>query len=212
MGGLGSGNHTRKRGDTLEQHRRIDANAFKKKGLLEPGWHGRWVWTSSDGKQNFINVTSGRDDVQLSYRYRIGGGAWKSVSESIPILYRECHLGGTQAYFGCPKCARRVRFLYGAGARFLCRHCHDLVHASSREGQLDRELRKVRKIRRRLGADPALESHLPRPKHMRLATYERLRNEVLSRENELMLTIYNRFEALQHKVQPPAPTSESFWS
>lgn len=210
MGGLGSGNHYRTHGDSLEHHRRLDINKVSKAGALLKGWEGRWTWTSSDGEENYINLVGGIEQVELIYRFRKGDEDWISMRETVPIHYVTCHYGGKRALFGCPKCGRRVRFLYGAGPRFLCRHCYDLVHASSREGVFDRKLRKVHKIRRRLGADLALESYLPRPKGMHQATYEKLVNEAEAIEEELTREVANRLRLFSSSYQQSQ--KGSFWS
>jgi len=41
--------------------------------------------------------------------------------------------GGSQAFFLCPACGRRVRYLYLAGAAFLCRKCAQLNYRSQQE-------------------------------------------------------------------------------
>lgn len=97
MGGFGSGNHRRKRGDTLERHRKIDAGRFKKEGLLKDGWRGSWQWTSSSGETNLIDVIGGQSCIELRFKFRRNGGEWQQVHQKVTILYRPCHLGGHQA-------------------------------------------------------------------------------------------------------------------
>lgn len=41
--------------------------------------------------------------------------------------------GGDQAFFLCPACGRRVRYLYQVGAAFLCRKCARLNYRSQQE-------------------------------------------------------------------------------
>ena len=69
--------------------------------------------------------------------------------------------------------------LYGAGARFLCRHCYDLPYASQNETYMDRMMRKARKICRRLGASESLFDPIwEKPKGMMYRkTFERLVRE-----------------------------------
>ncbi len=41
--------------------------------------------------------------------------------------------GGSQAFFLCPACGRRARYLYLTGAAFLCRKCARLNYKSQQE-------------------------------------------------------------------------------
>jgi hypothetical protein len=127
--------------------------------------------------------------LHLSYRVRIGGGAWADVAERVRIVHSTCRLGGVRPYFICPgvvngvACERRVKKLYGQGRYFLCRHCYRLAYASQREGAWDRALRRANKIRQRLGGDPGMAAPFPqKPKVMRHRTYERLREQAIKAE------------------------------
>lgn len=212
MGGSGSGNHTRKRGDMVEMHRRLDVFQLRKAKVLRAGWSGNWSWTNPDGTKSPIGLSGGADQIRLDYRVRMGGGAWQDVVEHVAILYNDCHLGGQRAYFGCPGCGGRVRYLYGAGKRFLCRTCHDLVHASSREGKLDRTLRKVRKLRRRLGGDVSSDAPLQRPRYMRQQTYDRLVQEIIATETIVTGQFYERLQALRSESRASRSVAEGFWT
>jgi hypothetical protein len=117
-------------------------------------------------------------------------------------------LGGAQAYFSCPHCLARVRYLYGAGPRFLCRASHGLAYTSSTESQSDRSFRKVRKLRASIGAGQWLEDLIPsRPKYMRKARYEEIVQRIEQGEREVkdeFLVIMRRFEG--------AVSEKGFWS
>lgn len=45
--------------------------------------------------------------------------------------------GGDQAFFLCPACGERRRYLYQAGATFLCRKCSRLNYKSQQESKSD---------------------------------------------------------------------------
>lgn len=80
-------------------------------------------------------------------------------------------------------CRQRVVKLYGAGRYFLCRHCYRLAHASQSEGALDRALRRVNKMKQRLGGEPGLVAPFPpKPKGMWGRTYQRLREQAFDAE------------------------------
>lgn len=175
MGGMGSGGHNWRWRGTVEGHRRLDCLLLRKRGLLVDGSSGTITWTSGDGEKNFIHVLGGRHSIQLIYNFRRNGGAWQDVCETVHLDWSPRHHGGAQPYFGCPKCGSRRRYLIGAGARFLCRACHGLVHAASREGHSDRVFRRSWKLKRRIGADLAVGGPRgTRPKGMHQATYAKL--------------------------------------
>ena len=136
-----------------------------------------------------MNLRAEHDLLRLTYRVQIAGGDWEEVAEAIPISHVACRYGGRRPYFYCPgivsgvACGRRVAKLYGPGRYFLCRHCYRLVHASQSEGVWDRRLRRVNKIRQRLGGDPGMAAPFPsKPKGMWRRTYERLRQRSFEAE------------------------------
>ena len=198
MGSMGSGGHNWRHRGTVEGCRRIDAAKMQKHGVLADGWFGRWTWTSEDGEQNYIHVFGGRHFVRLNYRYRQNGGDWQDVSETVHLDWSPRNFGGEQAYFRCPRCNARRRYLIGAGRRFLCRTCHGLVHASSREGRSDRIFRKGWKVKRKIGADLALGGHRgTRPKGMHRVTHARLLAEVDELESAAMDDSYRLLMRMQ---------------
>ncbi len=86
-----------------------------------------------------------------------------------------CNFGGHRSWFLCPCCYRRVGVLYLGQSGFLCRHCYALPYASQLETYSDRMMRKVRKIRRRLGASVSLLEPIgERPKGMHRVTFQGL--------------------------------------
>jgi hypothetical protein len=117
----------------------------------------------------------------------VAGGEWQDVD--VRIVRIPCRFGGARPYFICPgvvngiTCGRRVAKLHGAGRYFLCRHCYRLAHASQRESEWDRTLRRANKIKRRLGGEPGMAAPFPqKPKGMWNRTYERLQDEVIDAE------------------------------
>jgi hypothetical protein len=56
----------------------------------------------------------------------------------------------------------------------LSRGAYELAYASQRETKYDRALRRARKLRLRLGGDPADDEYPDKPPRMRWATYNRL--------------------------------------
>ena len=58
-------------------------------------------------------------------------------SQSLELSRKENGFGGSQAFFLCPACGRRVRYLYLTGATFLCRKCAQLNYRSQQETRSD---------------------------------------------------------------------------
>lgn len=208
MGGLGSGGHNRLHNGCVEQHRRIDAVIMQKQDVLMDGWAGTWTWTCSDGEENYIKLFGGGDHIRLKYRFRSNGGPWQPVEETVWLYWSRRHFGGAQAYFSCPRCFSRVRYLYGAGPRFLCRACHGLAYCSSTESQSDRSFRKVRKLRASIGAGQGLEDLIPaRPKYMRKARYKKIVQRIEQGEREVMDELLNMMRRFDGTV-----SERGFWS
>jgi hypothetical protein len=72
----------------------------------------------------------------------------------------------------CPLENRRVRKLYLPvdGRHFWSRHAYELAYGSQRETKYDRANRRARKLRLRLGSDPADDESPNKPPRMRWAT------------------------------------------
>lgn len=182
MGGFGSGGWNLKHAGTVEGRRRIDVCQFQKKGLLSPGIIATVSWDNGGTKSSIV-VHGGEDAVRLSYSWRRGDMPWTPHEECVRLDRLARPYGGTQAYFRCPKCSRRVRFLIQGDIRYLCRHCLDLVHASTRERESDRAMRKVNKLRQRIGAELGMEAAIgPKPKGMHQATFDRIFEDILAGE------------------------------
>lgn len=208
MGGLGSGGHNRLYAGFVEHCRRIDAFRLQREGALRDRWSGRWTWTSSEGETNFIHMVGGTDAVRLKYSFRRNGGSWEPVDERVGIAWSRRHFGGAQAFFFCPLCSRRARYLYGAGPRFLCRLCHRLGYASSAESEANRTLRKVRKLRASIGAGQGVEDFIPdRPRYMRRVRYEKIVQCIVESEREIMDEMIVMMRRLGI-----TPTQKRFWS
>ena len=182
MGGSGSGRYGWGGGKrTTESQHRIDIRWMKRQGYLRAGTMGNLIWSNRGEQTGLITYSMVEEGMVLNYRYRINGGEWQPVEQSIIFDRTPCNYGDHRTWFRCPRCGKRVALLYGAGKLFLCRHCYDLAYGSQQEGQLDRLMRKARKIRHRLGAEDDLTMPIwQKPKGMHEKTYLRLRREANS--------------------------------
>lgn len=177
MGGSGSGRHYHCGSkSTTDDYRAVDVRRLQRDGLLKPGCSYDFEWLRRGEVVANINIQTGEDRINLSYRSRKGGEEWQNMNYPVYLEFTACNYGGRRAWFRCPAagCGRRVAKLY-SGSIFACRHCHDLVYTCQREQQCDRITRKLDKIRDRLAWQPGfLNGSGSRPKGMRHRTYTRL--------------------------------------
>jgi hypothetical protein len=98
------------------------------------------------------------------------------IDDKVYLAPTRPHFGGLRWWFMCPQLNRRVRKLYLPldGRHFWSRRAYELAYASQRETKFDRALRRARKLRVRLGGDPADNESPDKPPRMRWATYNRL--------------------------------------
>ena len=54
-------------------------------------------------------------------------------AETLELSRKANGYGGSQAFFLCPGCGRRVRYLYMTGTTFLCRKCAQVNYRSQQE-------------------------------------------------------------------------------
>ena len=198
MGGPGSGTWYRwDRKTTTEEVHRVDIRYLRRRGFLRPGFGGSLSWSRGGEQTGWIRFKVEQDAVVLLYRHCAYGTEWRSVEERVWFDRTPCHFGGERLWFLCPHCGRRVAVLYGAGIRFLCRHCYDLPYASQNETRSDRLLRKARKIRQRLGTSDSLcEPIWDKPKGMHWKTFERLVREEREANDASILAIADELKIL----------------
>lgn len=199
MGGLGSGGHNSKGRRIVEGQYRLDASDLKRRGLCRTGNVSHLYWKGSNGAPGpSLKAIGGEDAITLVYSWRRGEGPWQEHEERVALHHHERHFGGCETYFFCPKCARTVKRLYAGGVRYLCRACHNLVHASTQERPGNRATRKNQKLRRKLGAEIGLGDWIgPKPKGMHRKTFERISEQIQAAEAEVyddMLVLLNRMQ------------------
>ena len=218
MGGIGSGRPSGFGRDKVENCRSIDVNRLQREGCLRPGWSGGWQWSRDGEKVASITLRAEANRLHLSYRVRARGDEWQDVDEAVHITRVVCRFGGVRPYFVCPgvvngtACGRRVAKLYGAGRYFVCRHCYRLSYASQSEGEWDRAVRRVSKIRQRLGGEPYASDIFPkRPNGMWRRTYERLRQRTITTEMLANEAFERQAERLLARI-PQSKPKRRFWS
>ena len=71
-----------------------------------------------------------REIVELSYP----GSRW---TQTLRLTRMNSGFGGTRAFWMCPQCKRRVRYLYFKGRGFMCRECARLNYRSQQQTKDD---------------------------------------------------------------------------
>ena len=82
---------------------------------------------------DYDRYTEYRPDTEREF-VELWGGRW---SQTIELSHKVNGFGGSQAFFLCPACGERVRYLYMTGAVFLCRKCAQLNYRSQQETRSD---------------------------------------------------------------------------
>jgi hypothetical protein len=183
MGGYGSGRGGG--GPTVESECafRIDIDALRRDDLIRLGVRGGCV----------IRFSHPYRDLEVECETHIGGpwndwvrlkyemidywtGEPLKIDDKVYLAATRPHFGGLRWWFVCPQLNTRVRKLYLplGGRHFWSRRAYELAYASQRETKYDRALRRARKLRLRLGSDPADDECPDKPPRMRWATYNRL--------------------------------------
>jgi len=158
---------------TTDDYLKLDVRHFLREGMLRPFYCGTLIWKHNSETVTSVDMRTETDRVIMSCRYRRGSREW-GKQYVVYIERTSCHLGGARPWFICPDCRRRVAILYGAPI-LKCRQCHRLAYASTREGHVDRAIRRANRLRAKLGWKPGiLNGGGPKPKWMRWPTFERL--------------------------------------
>ena len=177
MGGYGSGGYMRFGSKVAcDVQHRIDIRYLKKIGVFSNSWSsGTLAWENRGKRTGSFRYRREEDGILLIYKAQRGSSDWYDIKQQIRLDQTPCNFGGYRYWFICPDCGRRVGVLYGAGIRFLCRHCYNLAYASQNETPSDRLLRKTRKLRKRLGVSEVMtEPVLFKPKGMHQKTFDKL--------------------------------------
>lgn len=198
MGGFGSGRWLRwDSKETTESQRRVDIRYLRREGYLECGSSGELAWKYRGEHSGSICFEVKAGLMILTYRYSHNGDEWDSIEQCISLDRTPCNFGGYRIWFRCPRCAKRIEILYGAGKYFYCRHCYCLNYASQHEGRLDRLMRKIAKIRERLGVSDSYSMPiLYKPKNMHYKTFQRMKREA-DDADRLYWTIVNRMVGIE---------------
>src|SRR5262249_1236406 len=186
MGVFGSGRSGG--GPTVESASRLDIDALRRHGLIRLGRGGCVIRFSGPYHDLDVEIETHIDGpwngfVRLKYEMTdYWTGEPLAVDDKIFLATSGPPFGGLRWWFVCPHLNRRVRKLYLplGGHHFWSRRAYELAYASQRETKYDRALRRARKLRLRLGGDPADDEYPDKPPRMRWATYNRLMDRLVA--------------------------------
>ena len=174
MGGSGSG--LRKGGPVTANRLSIDVRSFQRNGLLVQGRTIGASPTRGTGQLPPVQLQVGVDEIALTLRKSNELGTVQEYTTRIRLDRTPCNYGGNRVWFFCPCCGQRAAILYQGDSRlFACRRCRKLAYRSQRETESDRALRKVNKLRARLGwVRGYIHGHGVKPKGMHWKTFDSL--------------------------------------
>lgn len=182
---------------TTADMRKLDIRHLKRAGMLVAGTERNWSWWLEDGTPLLTaTLTVGRDRVLISHAHcAMPDGQARYLIE---IERTTCHMGGHRVWWRCPVqgCGRRVALLYGSRhAIFACRNCYGLGYQCQRESRIDREFRRIEKLRERLGWEPGIAYGTQgKPPRMHWKTYWRLLQKYMQLEQVVLHSTITRFE------------------
>ena len=180
MGGIGSGKVWQRRlRETVDRHRSIDIRHWKRQGLLQFREAFTWRWFYNDQLTASMAVQAEKDRVILTHNARLDDGAESRHTYPVYLTSTDCHLGGERRWFLCPRegCMRRVAILYASDI-FVCRRCRQLAYLSQREPPSTRTIRRIEKVRCRLGWERGFaKGNGAKPHYMHWRTFDMLAAE-----------------------------------
>src|SRR5262249_33184757 len=119
--------------------------------------------------------------------------------QRLEVIRQPRHLGGTQAYWVCPKCETLRSDLYMVGGVLQCRVCGALSYRS-RALQRHKAVLRVARLRKRLRAEPSLLAPVPpRPPRWSRVYYGRLVAELAKQEAIVAQALGGIVKALERR-------------
>lgn len=156
----------------LKKHNYLKENAIINGGLT---WNRKSAWGETRKIASLLytaNFIGEKRTVTLSYTYKGN----EKINSEITIACSFPYYGGKRYWFLCPKCGRKVAFLYG-DKYFWCRHCHNLSYPTQQIGYAARMFEKSRKYQDKALIDgcrrpwihnTTLEKYLDKSEHYEL--------------------------------------------
>ena len=165
MGGIGSGAVGHR--PVAEKLKKIDVREMKRDGLFSSPYTGETI-TWSDGFR--VSIRAGTESFTLSFG---------DMEHEVALTFMPLHFGGERVFCRCPECSSQCAILYLFENHFSCSKCCNMTWQSCNDWVHDRNMKKERKIRAKLGASPSLlEPIIAKPFNMHHRTFSRLVREL----------------------------------
>ena len=207
MGGYNSGRHGGR--PTVGSGLTLDLYKLIRQGLLKPGQYrgGSFIWTRVGSKERVGSVdykahmAADRGHVRLRYTSTHAYNGEERYSDyTISLETTPQTFGGRRWWFVCPRTAERVSKLHlpNGAYTFASRRAYRLGYPSQRESPRDRSITRAFKLRERLSGEGGFGDYIPKPKWMRLRTYEREIARIDAAEkinNAYLLELVQRLQA-----------------
>jgi hypothetical protein len=160
---------------------------------------GIWVhWLMRDGRTSGACVLRDGDGVRVRWTADPDAGRLVVDGQVIEVVSVPRHFGGQRWFALCPGCGTRRARLHLGADEFRCRGCLRLVYGCTREDKTERGLRRSRKLRARLGAEPG--HPLVRPRGMWTSRHLRLVRAVHSTELATFRALHDRLERVERRL------------
>ncbi len=122
----------------LVKNKYIESECYKSAGI---------AWYKSNKKKIasiniIVNIVNNKNYIELIYTHN----KTEDIRYKVFIETTTPNYGGIRYWFICPKCHKRVTFLYG-GKYFLCRTCQNLCYETQQLNTTDRMMEKSDKYR-----------------------------------------------------------------
>ncbi len=196
MGGYGSGRRPGKKKQDILPY--VDLRLLRRKGALADGCVSVLQWFRKSRYIGEVQVTVAEDQIILEYQAQI---PTQHITQSVNLTYTPCYFGGVRPWMLCPGCHRRVLILYAGSTCFRCRHCFKLTYSSRNEGKLDLLLRRIWKVRSKLGTTADLTVPIaPRPKGMHHTTYDQLWWKAITNQQKLFKLMEENIQKIHNRI------------
>lgn len=122
----------------------------------------------------------------------------------VELTYTSPHFGGERRWMMCPMCKGRRQALYISCDVLACRACLSLRYESQTENLRARRLRRIEKIRQKLGWQAGLLTpYGSKPPRMQWKTYIALRLELADLTDALLMNMLQWVDRLEEHLNRP---------